>query len=120
MSQVFKYKAYGYTTWKGKNTTAKDTLWKEINMLAVLDTNNDLLKLYGKKENSYSLIKNVNCPSQGDDNIMLCFEAIDNEGDKAAVSILLAKQRGSDGKLRGILTIEYSGVAILYSIKSEE
>ena len=89
-------------------------------MLAVLDTNNDLLKLYGKKENSYSLIKNASCPDSGDENIMLCFEAIDKEGDKSTVSILLAKQRGDDGKLRGILTIEYSGVAILYSIKSEE
>ena len=118
-SQVIKYKAYKYTTFKHDDKHAEDKTWLETNLVVVFNIGEDVIKIYGAKEHSFSLIKSLNCIPPDDDKFCVDYNAIDDDGEKMKLSIITSKTKNSEGKTLGVLSLSYTKGVTMYLMKTQ-
>lgn len=115
--QIIKYKAYEYTTIKQGQTT--DPIWKETNLLVVFDVDEELIKVYGKEEHTFNFIKRNDCIAPDENKFCVEYIAIDNNGEKATVTLMTSKIKTPQGKTLGVLTIGYKVTSTLYMLRTQ-
>lgn len=118
-SQVIKYKAYEYATVPKGDTTSRPP-WLKTNFLVVFNVGDDIIKIYGGKEYSFSLIKRLDCnPLPDEENFCVRYNAIDDDGQKINLEILTSKAKNADGKTVGVLTLFHKTETTMYLMKTQ-
>lgn len=118
-SQVYKFKAFESYLDKSKgDIEIDDNDWKKVDILVVINLDKKKIKIFGNKEGDYDLIM-INDPIKNKNNDqVLVYHAVDEDGDECDIGITIFK--GHDPDHWATMRIKYLSADMVFRLKKND